>query len=415
MDVDSSLPQPYELPAEIWAKILDFATYVPFATDTTAPTPFAYPGTPSQDDIREDLRRLLPTKRSITEVCKQWYTIGVPLLYRCVYLRSHKVGPLLTSVKDKPDYLLHTVRFDWVFTHELIGHDIVEAIKHFPNLTIFTSRLPPKQIGNRLATPMHPTNFGYNLHETCRMLKVIDCDHMLFYDEYNMQAEAVNSASIMSLLNSAPLTQLRCRFVNTDNPIELKMNSIELLSLMPQVQQEQSNVTFTTNLPHLAHLVYCPIGPLDPQFLMCKSFDLTSLELNLDHDTAITDWETVDEVKKVTRMFPLLENLIIRRRPWDQLFATLNLPYIQRIGMILSRKILHGNELELLLADICSADAPKLRAVRFLDRSHAESLRRRYHSYTLEKMAPLYAKRGIAVEDCFGKCLFSTSPLEFGN
>jgi hypothetical protein len=408
-DMDVDLPTQHSplLPKNIWAKILDIATYVPFATDTGSPRPFAYPGTPSQDDIREELGKALHTKRCITEVCKQWYTIGVPLLYRCVYLRSHKVGPLLTAVRDKTNYLLYTARFDWVFTHETLGYDIVDAIKCFPNLTIFTSRLPPKQIGNRFQTPVHPTNFGFNLHETCRKLKVIDCDHMLFSDEYNMLAETVNSESILSLLNKAPLTQLRCRFVNTDAPIELTLDSVESLSLMPQGKREQDNVTFTTDLPRLIHLVYCPIGPLNHQFLVQKAYQLTSLELNLDHDTAITDMETIEEVKSVARMFPNLESIIVRRRPWDQLFSALSLPSIEHIGMILSRKILHGNELEILLSDICAAHAPNLRVVRFLDRSHAESLRRRYHSHTLEKLAPVFASRGIAVEDCFGKSFFS--------
>ena len=204
VDMQPAGPEPW-LPSIIWSRILDYATYVPFATSTGAPTPFAYPGTPSQDDIREDLRKILQTKKNITEVCREWYRIGVPLLYRCVYLRSHKVAPLLANVRDRTDYLVsYTIRFDWITTRDVVvaGNDITDAIKCFPNLVIFTSRLPPKQIGNRLSTPTHPTNFGDNLHETCKKLKVIDCVHMLFNDAYNMQAETVNTAAIISLLGT---------------------------------------------------------------------------------------------------------------------------------------------------------------------------------------------------------------------
>jgi len=50
------------------------------------PDPFSYPPPLSQDEIQDEMRRSLKTKRSLVLVCKLWNELPTRFLYEAVYV-----------------------------------------------------------------------------------------------------------------------------------------------------------------------------------------------------------------------------------------------------------------------------------------------------------------------------------------
>ncbi len=88
-------------PPEVWLRIHRWATFVPNAFDKDVPDPFSYPAPLSQDEIQDQMRRSLKTKRSLVLVCKLWNELSTRFLYEAVYIGLTKTLRTLDTLLAK--------------------------------------------------------------------------------------------------------------------------------------------------------------------------------------------------------------------------------------------------------------------------------------------------------------------------
>ncbi|THH17450.1 hypothetical protein EW146_g3356 [Bondarzewia mesenterica] len=83
-----------QLPAEIWLRIFDFATFVPGILETEVQDPFDSPTTllphAEYELLSSTGKSSLATKRSLVQVCRDFYWLALPLLYQTVFLGPPK-------------------------------------------------------------------------------------------------------------------------------------------------------------------------------------------------------------------------------------------------------------------------------------------------------------------------------------
>lgn len=102
------------IPPETWQHILQWAILVPGSLDPNAEDPFDcseprhWRNRLTSHGICEEqdrIRRSLVTKRYIIRVCKQWYALGIPLLYESIFVgRQRYLELLLDTLRRSPGH-----------------------------------------------------------------------------------------------------------------------------------------------------------------------------------------------------------------------------------------------------------------------------------------------------------------------
>ncbi|KAI0273531.1 hypothetical protein BC834DRAFT_840437 [Gloeopeniophorella convolvens] len=133
------------LPLEIWSDILEWVTYVPGLMSVDVPDPFDSPTTLTPDHpwCLQKLRRSLWQRRMLVLVCRDWHTMAVPILYRCVLVRdpdsAEKLHRTLAASQERGDrptrgsharHLILALSERYVFSR---------TIRYLPKLEILTA------------------------------------------------------------------------------------------------------------------------------------------------------------------------------------------------------------------------------------------------------------------------------------
>ncbi len=178
------------LPPEIWLRIHRWATFVPNAFDKDVPDPFSYPPPLSQDEIQDEMRRSLKTKRSLVLVCKLWNELYTRFLYEAGYVGLTKTlwklsDLLITHLDDeetnrtKMAMKLWTRRLDYAVRNpakkesKCLTYALV--LRHFmPKLEFFVARKTDMQ--NLLAQKLL-TIFAYCVSTP---LATFDSTHIIY-------------------------------------------------------------------------------------------------------------------------------------------------------------------------------------------------------------------------------------------
>ncbi|TFY53633.1 hypothetical protein EVG20_g10025 [Dentipellis fragilis] len=136
-------------PPEIWLSIFEQATFVPHAFDTGPSDPFDVPGTPIAIDPSTQvmLQSVLPTKWSLTLVCRYWNDLATPLLYQAVVIRDdHSLQSLRDTLTKRnkrmspagsPTDGLRVRRLDFFQWSPSSADILVDVFQHLPDLEIY--------------------------------------------------------------------------------------------------------------------------------------------------------------------------------------------------------------------------------------------------------------------------------------
>jgi hypothetical protein len=208
-----------ELPPELWEIIFDHATYVP---DIFIPGIYKHSGALGYLFNRDHyplIRRSLLTRRYLVRVCKTWWHLATPFLYRSIFIGrgrclSSLASALAFSARGKGVVLgerplgSFTERLDIAMRDQSQAHGdtdlelLAEVIRCLPNLAIVSVNVTPTQYGcltmpdivmdalvyvapslkiidwasGRLLPPLHGL---HNLVTAAQHLRILHCPYFL--------------------------------------------------------------------------------------------------------------------------------------------------------------------------------------------------------------------------------------------
>ncbi|KAG1749536.1 hypothetical protein EDB19DRAFT_1680741 [Suillus lakei] len=208
-----------ELPPELWEIIFDHATYV---SGIFIPEIYEHSGTLGSLFNRDHyplIRRSLVTRRYLVRVCKKWWHLATPFLYRSIFIGrgrclSSLASALAFSARGKSVVLSerplgsYTERLDIAMRDQSQAHGdtdlelLAEVIRCLPNLAIVSVDVTPTQYGSlampdivmdalayvapslktidwasgRLLPPLHGM---HNLVTATRQLRILHCPYFL--------------------------------------------------------------------------------------------------------------------------------------------------------------------------------------------------------------------------------------------
>ncbi|KAI0062060.1 hypothetical protein BV25DRAFT_690578 [Artomyces pyxidatus] len=141
-------------PPEIWIEIFEWASFVPGLMDIDLPNTFEHPTTFMVDGTAytfrvHDLKASLLTRKALVLVCKDWYSMAMPLLYQCLVVRSVKDAECLCLTLNKSRLRTEEGHGDSAlgsYTRHLVVRsrersDLSEIIPSLPNLQILSFSL----------------------------------------------------------------------------------------------------------------------------------------------------------------------------------------------------------------------------------------------------------------------------------
>ncbi|KAG2348299.1 hypothetical protein BDR05DRAFT_510442 [Suillus weaverae] len=310
-----------ELPSELWEIIFDHATYVP---DILIPEIYEYSGTLGflfNRDHYPLIRRSLVTRRYLVRVCKKWWHLATPFLYRSIFIGrgrclSSLASALAFSARGKGVVLgerplgSFTERLDIAMRDQCEAHGdtdlelLAEVIRCLPNLAIVSVDVTPTQYSSlampdivmdalayiapslkiidwasgRLLPPLHSM---HDLVTATRQLRILHCPYFL---PGCTTVKAICTLSSCTTLG-VPLNDIFYRMAPTQLPA-LRELSYQFIFLMSELLFIPFLETHGSNLSSV-HL-YWPGHSNQMNVLAMHCPHLRRLTINLDH------WESFD-------------------------------------------------------------------------------------------------------------------------
>ncbi len=408
------------LPPEVWLRIHRWATFVPNAFDKDVPDPFSYPPPLSQDEIQDQMRRSLKTKRSLVLVCKLWNELSTRFLYEAVYVGLTKTVLILACLlvvdlndeatnRTKRAMKLWTRRLDYAIRNpakkesRTLGYALV--LRNFmPKLEFFVARKTDMQ--NLLAQKQLFTFFAHGVTS----LTTFDSTHTIFDGEgsrslYKTSTKLTdddwdtkyntNFWSFM-LYGMGALRRLNIVPNMTALPIVREVRGLIAPLSFPNLQYlylteqfpfyvdlnfvDSSSIVAT----HSFHLVLGGFHGIDSAGFLADyiiySPGLSSRLTTFEWRVALT---TVDQqlLDAVAERCPNLQNLLLVVFTWRTItnsFPSTTLPKsVQRLGLRSYKQDDKRSVMRRLCDGVAqvSESAKSLRAVRFLDRETVRNLR----------------------------------------
>ncbi|KAG1778375.1 hypothetical protein EV702DRAFT_1096125 [Suillus placidus] len=311
-----------ELPPELWEIIFDHATYVP---DIFIPEIYEHSGTLGflfNRDHHPLIRRSLVTRRYLVRVCKKWWHLATPFLYRSIFIGrgrclSSLVSALAFSARGKGVVLgerplgSFTERLDIAMRDQSQAHGdtdlelLAEVIRCLPNLAIVSVDVTPTEYislampdivmdalvyiapklkiidwaSGRLLPPLHRI---HDLVTATRQLRILHCPYFL---PGRTTAKAICTLSSCTTLG-VPLNAIFYRMALTQLPALRELSYqfpflvAEPLFIIPFLETHGSNLSSV-------HLSW-PGCSDQMNVLATHCPHLRRLTINLDH------WESFD-------------------------------------------------------------------------------------------------------------------------
>ncbi|KAI0062059.1 hypothetical protein BV25DRAFT_691555 [Artomyces pyxidatus] len=151
MSTPDDSPRGLYLAPEMWLEIFEWATFVPHLMNIDVANPFDYPGTSSTIDnpwSHVDLDASLHQRLTLILVCKTWYSLANPILYRCLVVRNKKaaicLGLTLKASRLRCESSDSAEPAVGSFVRHLVVRlrercDLADIARHLPNLSILTA------------------------------------------------------------------------------------------------------------------------------------------------------------------------------------------------------------------------------------------------------------------------------------
>lgn len=313
-------PKLPELPPEIWLIIFDHATYVP---GTFIPEIYEYSSTLGQCFNRYHrplIRRALVTKRSLVRVCRQWWLLAMPFLYKSIFIGrgrclSSLAITLASSVGGKAvlpgtrPLGSYTERLDIAMRDNYRSNSdedldlLAEVIRHLQNLAVVSVDVT----ASRYISSDMPDIVMDALTCAGSSLKIIDWAAPCLLPRYR---------SLQNLVNTTQLHILQCPF-QLPGPTDPMDNCIPSSCITLAITSDHIlNQMSSTQLPALRELIY-PLrmpGPPLNRFLEKHGRKLTSVHLS---------WSTPigsrDQLNLLATHCPNLRRLTITLTFWGLL------------------------------------------------------------------------------------------------
>lgn len=410
--VDSSVSR---VPPEIWIQIFEWASFLPGLMDIGVPNPLQ----PSA--VKEwyspftwnNLRACLATRRAIVLVCQRWYTVGLPILYHCLFIRDSACRISLQrtfaaeaaarkhSAPSVPlwSWARHLVldvdhlSSNAEFTSEM---EAVSAILFFvPNLKILSfgaigelGQLPKKFTDTLSKTCGSTLRRIYLRWNQFPFLTSAQCDHLLA-SLPNLETIVGGSfmgrcvAAMPRLPNLHHIT-LFSEDCGTSHDSNVNFPAVREASLRIGVHAGWKHFT-AVHGPLLTTIYLTYMSPLGP--------DSIQRDLNVLKDDC-----------------PNLTHLIIHLVGWSQIFPMVLPPSVTHLGLSfnsMDRKFVIRPGYGDLFAGIASIKAPSLKVVRLLSGAPNQYLR--FVDF------PALSKCGFHLEDATGTRLTPHRALWHGS
>jgi hypothetical protein len=287
-------PKLPELPPEIWLIIFDHATYVP---GTFIPEIYEYSGTLGHCFNRYHhplIRRALVTKRSLVRVCRQWWLLAIPFLYKSIFIGrgrclSSLAITLALSVGGKGvlpgtrPLGSYTKRLDIAMRDNSLANSdedldlLAEVIRHLQNLAVVSVDVPTSWY----TSPEMPDTVMDALACAGSSLKIIDWAAPCLLPSYR---------SLQNLITTTQLHILQCPF-QLHSPTDPMDNCVLSSCTTLAITSDHMHQISSTQLPALRELIYPPrmLGPPLNQFLERHGKKLTSVHLSWSTSTGFRD------------------------------------------------------------------------------------------------------------------------------
>ena len=401
--------KPPDLPPEIWLIIFDHATYVP---GTLIPEIYEYSGTLGQCFSRYHrplIRRALVTKRSLVRVCRQWWLLAIPFLYKSIFIgRGRCLSSLaitlalsvggkgvLPSTRPLGSY---TERLDIAMRDNSRPNSdedldlLAEVIRHLQNLAVVSVDIT----ASRYISLDMPDIVMDALACAGSSLKIIDWAAPCLLPRYR---------SLQNLVTTTQLHILRCPFQlrGPTDPIDnCVLSSCTTLAITSDHMHQMSS----TQLPALRELIYPPpmlrLGQPSNPFLERHGKKLTAVHLS---------WSTSigfrDQINLLATHCPNLRRLTIALTFWELLDAPIiKLVPIEFLCLYCRQNQSSTNAYKITFASLARLKdvMPTLRIIRFTRYLNVKELLMNHRKALLPALE-LLSGSNVRLEDHKGRLL----------
>lgn len=430
---------PY-IPPEIWRYILEWATFVPGSLDPDTEDPFdaveprRWHNRLTKQGIREEqdrVRTSLVTKRYIVRVSKQWHDLGMPMLYRSIFIgkerildslyqqlqRSHErkreIGP------DSQSLGWHTLRLDFRM-HDVTPSGSLDEQNRSILLNIF-SLLPCLSIvviSSVHGEPSYPGilhGLSQDVAKACgSTIQMIVWAYAQGWDRRRTRNRQSAELTTKVLPHLPALRTLHSDFTFMDDFSQVASTSsphVKFLTANFLHHIDLVNALTNTTPVFPALRQFCsradfPEGwnPSRSPFLAAHGAQLTTLYLHCD-ETPTINGRFFHLSSMSSQYCPRLIHLVLIFSQWSVLRGLRVPPQVTHLGLlcITSQSVAYiYDELFKTLYDTMIPPTPSLRVIRFLNPQATKNMRDRHRKVLLLGLRRL-APYDLRVEDHEGQ------------
>lgn len=414
---------PHRLPPELWLCVFDFATDVP---GTLIPEVFEQSHLIGQLYNRKyhpALRVALVTKRNLVLVCKQWWHLATPYLYRAIYIG--KVRCLLSLRNTLKEYAAGegtiagghrlgswTQRLDVVIRdHPIGGPDadaeyLADIVRHLPSLAIASFAVVPAAYAKHFM----PLSVLHALRGNASSLRVLD---------WSTDGLRPQSIQLEELLKQLPRLQiLNCPGLGWTNGIipNSLLSSVSTLVLkwlaIPIGRSDLVDLPEGyVGLREVILNVEWTVQNLWRDFMHHYGRFLTSVQLRAHKDVHPSTLGAFLGI--VNASCPNLCRITISAMTFSHIPVTgLSLPPIEYLGLRADARQQRRSAYRHLFSILAllNGNAPKLRVIQLIDRHNVDNLLTSHSKVTVRALEQQLAGSAFRVEDYNG-CLLSGSSI----
>ncbi|KAH7920671.1 hypothetical protein BV22DRAFT_1050177 [Leucogyrophana mollusca] len=369
-----------DFPPEIWHLIFHFATYVPGILPPEIYDHSSTIGYQFNRDHRRATRDSLIMKRYLVRVCKKWYILASPYLYRSIYLGRHRCisslrHTLMNSVRGTPTFSGEPPLGWWTERLDVAMRDLspvygdtelnflAEAIRCMPNLAIVS--FAPGTLQYEFVPLPRPVIDA--LMSQSLSLRVLDWSNDHLSPKDADFAALLASSADLRVVNHA---YAFIRPSKTYYPVAPSLQTLSVSSLvLPEAYLSKGNL-----FPSLREVIYrfhWADPPRQTSFWSTCGTNITSVHF-VDRTPAkfstLVDLEA--EFRQLSEHCPRLHSLVLSVQKWELLPVRLELPPVQYFVLRSDQMQVPKRGYARLFATLQSLrqSAPALRVIRFTDR-----------------------------------------------
>ena len=412
------------LPPELWICIFHHATHVP---GTLVPDIYAHASLVGPVYIRAcnvPLREALITKRALVRVCRQWWHLAVPYLYRSVYIgrvrylsslssmltRSAVGRGTIVSIRPLGEY---SQRLDIAIRDHTVNADaesgaLAAIIKHMPHLAIVSFAISTSYTGADL-----PNYILDALHYSATSLCVLDWSSTRLEPSASRIVDLLAKCTQLRVLNCPQLVWSK----ELDHGgIPPTVTTLRLHSIIPV----QIAISYKHLLPHLDPKGARRPGPTALQELI---LDLNRDYFHWEDLLAVYSSQLVSvqfyipslvpinieaHMKLLTRTCPRLPRLTITSERYSSFICpNLAFPSITYLGLRATRIQSTQPDFDTLFTFLegLGSRVPSLQVVQLLNEHNIRCLLNTHAKFAARALQPFVGAAPFRVEDHEGVLL----------